>query len=221
MPCAWAAAIGDEFTAELIQMLLQDDGRTREDASSVLRPAVTAALVRSLDSSGAGHDAGAGRDVRSTYRFSHPRIRALLYASQPRDDKPARHAAITRALKRLRPRSETGVMQLADHLNAAVNFLEADGAQRADVAHHNLLAARAALGQGLFQAAYKYARTGLAVSREADAAVSLELSECAAEAAFLCGDFHQLYRVIRETHAQSSVIEEVRVRAAAVQNRLQ
>jgi len=213
----WAAAIGEEFSGALIGALLKDDGRSPEagesDAASVLRPAVTAALIRPAEGGSAQSD--------SHYRFSHPRIRALLYASQPRDDKPRRHERITRALKSLRPRSGSGVMQLADHLNAAVNFLDANPDERADVAYHNLLAARAALTQGRFQVAYKYARCGLAVAgRDADGAVALELSECAAEAAFLCGDFHQLYRVIRETRSPSSVIDEVRVRAAAVQNRL-
>jgi len=231
----WGAAIGEEFSSALIGELLHGEaavaGTTGEDAPrlwegrdgpedvlSVLRPATTAALVRSVDDTAANAAAGGGGQH---YRFSHPRIRSLLYAGQPRDDKPRRHAAITRALKALRPRSGAAVMQLADHLNAAVNFLRADGEQRADVAYHNLLAARAALTQGRFQVAYKYARSGLAVARsDIDGAVSLELSECAAEAAFLCGDFHQLYRVIRETGPASSVIDEVRVRAAAVQNRL-
>ncbi|MEQ8859363.1 MAG: ATP-binding protein [Pseudomonadales bacterium] len=207
----WGAAIGDEFSGALIGAIVDQAG---EDAASVLRPAVSAALIRPVESE-------AGVDGEQFYRFSHPRIRALLYASQTRDDKPRRHEAITRALKSLRPRSATSVMQLADHLNAAVNFLEADTAQRADVGYHNLLAARAALKQGRFQSAYKYARSGLALARtDVDGAVFLELSEVAAEAAFLCGDFHQLYRVIRETRPSSSVIDEVRVRAAVVQNRL-
>ncbi|MDZ7670661.1 MAG: ATP-binding protein [Gammaproteobacteria bacterium] len=206
----WGAAIGDEFTGALIRELLPTDAA---DTASVLRPAISAALVRNVEDDGDTAD--------KLYRFSHPRIRALLYASQPREDKPRRHAAITQALKSMRPRSGTSVMHLANHLNAAVDFLSADRDQRADVAYHNLLAARAALQQGRFQAAYKYARSGLAVMRDdIDGATGLELSECAAEAAFLCGDFHQLYRVIRETTAESSVIDEVRVRAAAVQNRL-
>jgi PAS domain S-box-containing protein len=205
----WAAAIGEEFTGALIHELLETEAG---DTAAVLRPAVSAALIRPVDSDD---------DAEQLYRFSHPRIRALLYAGQPREDKPQRHAAITRALKAVRPRSDIGVMHLANHLNAAVDFLDADPEQRADVAYHNLLAARAALQQGHFQAAYKYARSGLAVMRDdVDGAASLELSECAAEAAFLCGDFHQLFRVIRETASASSVIDEVRVRAAAVQNRL-
>ncbi|HEX7035005.1 MAG TPA: ATP-binding protein [Pseudomonadales bacterium] len=206
----WGAAIGSEFAASLVQRLIGSGG---EDVAAVLRPAVNASLLRSVEAEGDGEE--------PMYRFSHPRIRALLYASMSRDEKPRRHQAISRALKAARPRSETAMMQLADHLNAAVDFLDADHDQRAEVVHHNLLAARAALVRGRFQAAYKYARSGLAVVRDdIDGAVSLELSECAAEAAFLCGDFHQLYRVIRETSAPSSVIDEMRVRAAAVQNRL-
>ncbi len=206
----WAAALGEGFSCALIGELLERDSG---DVPGILRPAVSAGLLRDVEPA-------AGR-AEQDYRFSHPRIRTLLYSSLPKDGRPGRHQRIAAALRTQRRRDAAAVMQLADHLDAAVDFVHADPRQRADVAHHNLLAARAAVELGRFQAAYKYCRCGLAVAgTETDEAVILELAECAAEAAFLCGDFDQLYRVVREAPAPSSVIEEVRVRAAAVQNRL-
>ncbi|MFW6093569.1 MAG: ATP-binding protein [Pseudomonadota bacterium] len=210
----WGAALGDRFSSSLVAALLDCDA-TR--IAGILRPAVAAGLLRHIEPSGRAEDAEPHLD----HRFSHPRVRTLLYSDEPTDARPARHAAIAETLKARRQRDGDAVMQLTDHLNAAMDPVAPTADERADVSYHNLLAARAALAGGRFQWAYKYCRYGLAVAgSDVDEAVVLELTECAAEAAFLCGDFDQLYRVVREAPASSSVVEEVQVRAAAVQNRL-
>jgi PAS domain S-box-containing protein len=214
----WAAVLGETFSQAHLQLVL---GRRSEDVLSALRPAVGGGLVSVATAERTATAEATEWEPGQTYCFSHPRVRTLLYSSLPQDDKPRRHEAIAHALKSLRRSKGGAVMKIADHLNAAADFVAATLDQRADIAYHNLLAARAALHDGQFQAAYKYCRSGLVVAGSCvDETVLIELSECAAEAAFLCGDFHQLYRVIRETPATSSVIDEVRVRAAAVQNRL-
>ena len=207
----WGAVLGNSFGYAPLQALL---GCKTEELLSALRPAIAAGLVRSADRDGEPNGDEA-------FGFAHPRVRALVYASLPRADKLARHRAIAQALKSLRRRQGPDVIELADHLNAAVDFITAPPDERADVAFHNLLAARAALADGQFQAAYKYCRSGLVVADgSVGDAVLLELNECAAEAAFLCGDFPQLFRVIDAAPAASSIIDEVRVRAVTVQNRL-
>jgi PAS domain S-box-containing protein len=208
----WAAALGYTFQPTLLRALTGDTG---DDLPAVLRPALAAGLLRISDND--GEEPGAERPLR----FSHPRIRALLYGRLGAECKPAYHAAIAQALQALRRRGPVDVMLLAEHLNAAVATPDIDPASRAEVVHQNLLAARAALQLGQFQLAYKFCRSGLLYGAgNAAGAARLELSECAAEAAFLCGDFDQLHRVLREANDTSSVIDEVRVRAATVQNHL-
>ncbi|MFX3657681.1 MAG: protein kinase domain-containing protein [bacterium] len=207
----WAATLGDTFPTSLLSAVLGEAG---SDLPATLRPAQSGGLIRAAD----GVPAAGSEPM---LRFSHPRVRAQLYGRLGSDHKAARHRAVAQALKTLRRRAPEDVMLLAEHLNAAIDLVEPAAEQRGEGVHQNLLAARAALQIGRFQAAYKFCRHGLLLlGQERAGAAFLELSECAAEAAFLCGDFEQLHRVLREAPEGSSVIDEVRVRAAIVQNRL-
>jgi PAS domain S-box-containing protein len=209
----WGAALGERFRSSLLRTLLAESAGG--DLTALLHPALAAGLLRRAE------DDAEDTDEDPLLRFSHPRVRALLYHRLGTASRADCHAAIVEALKTLRRRGPNDVMLLAEHLNAAVDLSCADPGSRADVVHHNLLAARAALQLGQYQAAYKYCRAGMLQNgRNGSEAAQLELGECAAEAAFLCGDFDQLHRVLREAPAGSSVIDEVRIRAATVQNRL-
>jgi hypothetical protein len=207
------AAIGEQFQGNLVARVF---GWSAAETAAALRPAVAQGLLRALP--------GDGIDPADpVYQFAHHRIRAQVYAQLPDEERLGIHHALAEALKALGNRDATTVLQIADHLNAAIGLLEPDDARRIDCAYHNLLAGRDALRQGAYQQAYKYSRAGLALGLARDgahAAMVEALSENAAEAAFLCGDFEQLHRVIAEAPAGNSRIDEVRVRAAVVQNQL-
>ena len=203
--CAGACA-GESFDLKLVAAVI---GEPEHSVAQRLRPAISNGI---LALSTEGH-----------YQFSHPRVRATVYESTPTDVKQELHLAIAKALKTTpaADRSDANVASdIAQHLNAATNPVDTNEDLKVEVAHHNLLAAQASLSQGNFRNGYKFARSGLALmSNQRDTPLYLELAEAAALAAFLCGDFDQLEHV-EQAAPQSSVLNEIRLRAAMVQNRL-
>ncbi|MEM1229777.1 MAG: ATP-binding protein [Pseudomonadota bacterium] len=159
----------------------------------------------------------------SEYRFSHPRIAQAVYESIPEVEKRELHHDIARALIASTRQEGNSLLKTVDHLNASADLLSLDDERRAEFAHYNLLAARESLRRGAFQKAYKYCRSGLALffGRAANSTpIYLELCQCAAEAAFLCGDFEQLSRVVAHAEQATSAMREVEIRALVVRNAL-
>jgi PAS domain S-box-containing protein len=204
-----AAAIGEQFTVTLLARVLD---RSESDASSDLRPAVSLGLLITLP-------VGDYSELIQ-YQFSHPRIRALIYGLINKDRKPEFHRSIAHYLLDGGRPSGAKLLQIADHYNAATDPVEPDPERRSEVAHFNLLAARETLRQGVFQQAYKYCRSGLALVDQPADPIYLDLCQCAAEAAFFCGDFEQLERVLETAPRRNSALAEIRIRAAIVSNRL-
>jgi PAS domain S-box-containing protein len=158
------------------------------------------------------------------YRFSHPRIAQVIYESIAAPDKRSHHYAIAQQLIASRRQEGNTLLNTVDHLNASVDLVDLDDDRRSEFAHYNLLAARESLKRGAFQKAYKYCRSGLALFFGRDTGstpIYLELCQCAAEAAFLCGDFDQLNRVVASADQATSAMSEVEIRAAIVRNELQ
>jgi PAS domain S-box-containing protein len=206
---AMAAAVGEQFTVALLARLLD---RSESDTSADLRPAVSLGLLVTLP-------IGDYSELIQ-YQFSHPRIRALVYRGIDDATKPEFHTRIARLLIDGGRPSGAKLLQIADHFNAATNPTETDLGIQSEVAHFNLLAARETLRQGVFQQAYKYCRSGLALIELPAEPLYLDLCQCAAEAAFFCGDFDQLERVLITAPQHNSTLAEIRIRAAVVQNHL-
>ena len=157
------------------------------------------------------------------YRFSHPKIAQTAYCEIPEARKREMHLRIARHLMHAGRQEGQALLTITDHLNAATDLVDVEDEQRQEFAHYNQLAAREALKRASFQKAYKYCRSGLALffgPRPSTDAVYLELCQCAAEAAFLCGDFEQLARVVAQTESATSAMHEVEIRAAIVSNDL-
>lgn len=157
------------------------------------------------------------------YRFSHPRIAAQIYADIDTARKSELHFAIGEYLVANKHREDSNIINIADHFNAGADLSDLDPVRRLDIAHYNLLAGRESLQRATFQKAYKYARSGLSLffsQQPNHEPVYLELCQCAAEAAFLCGDFEQLARVVEHSNQASSSMQEVQLRAAIVRNEL-
>ena len=206
---AMAAAVGEQFTVALLARLLD---RPESDTSADLRPAVSLGLLVTLP-------IGDYSELIQ-YQFSHPRIRALVYRGIDETTKPRFHIRIARLLIDGGRPTGAKLLQIADHFNAATDPTEKDLGIRSEVAHFNLLAARETLRQGVFQQAYKYCRSGLALIELPAEPLYLDLCQCAAEAAFFCGDFDQLERVLITAPQHNSTLAEIRIRAAVVQNHL-
>lgn len=213
-PLCAGACIGEAFGIDLIAQVLQQD---HTEIARRLRPSITQGIT------------GMGAD--RSFQFSHPRIRTALYERIPAELKQQLHLNIARALRKdgkpvrdhaddMRGTRQNLAVDIAHHLNAATNPVDTPAQLRQEVAHQNLLAARECLNNN-FQLAYKFSRTGLTLLDHADdsSALALELAECAAQAAFLCGDFDQLER-FEHTSLKSSALTETHLRAAMVQNKL-
>jgi len=222
-----ASAVGDQFAVSLLAALAGEDDTT---LATRLRPAITQGLivvnptVQSLKKARGEKDGKSPSYAeRLHYQFSHPRIRALVYSRISDADKLELHTRIAAELKSGGRPSAPLLLQIAEHMNAAANPISMALEDARSVAHFNLLAARETLQQGAFQQAYKYARSGLSLVDgrvAADDALRIELCQCAAEAAFFCGDFDQLDRVLASVPEHIRNLDEIRVRAAVVQNRL-
>ncbi len=209
---AFAAALGEQFARPFLAAVMR-----REDAAigTLLRPAINQGLLVNLITDDY---------VEPTrYQFSHPRIRALIYSEIPDTEKFAHHKNIAEELQGQRRPTGALLLQIAEHLNAATDPTDMAADRRRENAHYNLLAARETLSQSAFQQAYKFCRSGLSLIDNQPAKqepLYLELCQCAAEAAFFCGDFDQLSRVLNAAPAHNSALEEIKVRAAVVQNHL-
>ena len=213
------ACIGDSFDANLIAAVA---GAEPALVASHLRKAVGEGLIGGLREE---------QDRGMRYQFAHPRVRALIYRRIADDRKQHIHLVVADALVSA-DTTGSSAKRVADQFNAAVGPFESDPKRRNAIAHFNLLAAREALLESAFQPAFKYCRSGLALyplgpnrPLAADHAELVQaLIECAAEAAFLCGDFEQLARVFGRADFQeigeSSALTELRVRAALAQNQL-
>ncbi len=209
---AFAAALGEQFATPLLAAVAR---REESAIGALLRPAIDQGLLGNLTTDDY---------VEPTrYQFSHPRIRALIYAEIAESEKLAHHRRIAEELQAQRRPSGRLVLQIAEHLNAATDPTDMSAERRRQNAHYNLLAARENLSQSAFQQAYKFSRSGLSLIDDQPAKqepLYLDLCQCAAEAAFFCGDFDQLSRVLSAAPAHNSALEEIKVRAAVVQNHL-
>ena len=211
------ACVGDSFDLKLAGAIIGRDTNIGE-LTAVLRRGVGEGLI-----AGVRDD----RDGGLSFQFAHPRVRALIYEQLSDSAKRELHLAIAQALIKS-DASGADAPRIADQFNAGCGPFEADDVERQNVAHYNLLAARECLRRGLFQPAFKYCRSGLALfdatQRQEVAELITSLLIAAAEAAFLCGDFDQLKRILdqAEQDLQSSptALEELRIRANLARNQL-
>ncbi|MDP6374869.1 MAG: ATP-binding protein [Pseudomonadales bacterium] len=197
------ACLGERFDQDTLIATYEGDG----EAATALRPAINVGLITNV--------------AKGSYQFAHPSIRAVTYARLDDDEKSRIHFSIADHLKR-NGNAANNTSAIADHLNAATNPMELSKTRRMEIAHFNLLAARAALSQSLFQPAYKYCRSGLTLLNDESSyeAMVLDLAECAALAAFSCGDFDQLERILLGATKRTSALREIQIRAAIVANDL-
>lgn len=202
---AVGACIGEQFS---LGALTRIHGCSRQAAATGLKAAIENGLVA---------PAGNDLDRSVAYRFANPRVRALVYGQLSVEQKSKLHFAIAELLQ---GSHDTRARSIADHLNAGSDLVNLPAALRARVAHANLLAAMEAQEEQNFRSAYTYCRTGLTVLGDLDPGIQRELSQGAAKAAFLCGDFDQLDTVMRQAGELTHGLREIQVRAAIARDEL-
>ncbi|MFT7651448.1 MAG: signal transduction histidine kinase/serine/threonine protein kinase/CheY-like chemotaxis protein [Candidatus Azotimanducaceae bacterium] len=204
-PLCAGACLGETFSIEDVAKTTELSVTT---TAQNLRPAISQGILALL---------GNGQ-----YKFAHHKVRSTLYEKIPDTTKRDLHLrlAISMAEKSNNGESKQRNLDVSTHYNAAIDPLNSPQEDRAKAAHFNLLAAQDALNAGLFQKAYKLARTGMFISQGLDNTTRLgSLTEVAAAAALQCGDFSQLTYVL-DTAESSQYLERTKIRAMTLRGQL-
>jgi predicted ATPase len=160
------------------------------------------------------------------YRFLHDRVQQAAYWLIPEAAKPSTHLYIGRLLLQSTPASARveNSFTLVNHLNWGLKLIEKQ-AERDELAELNLIAGRKARNATAYTAAFNYFSTGLQLLAadcwQQQYRLTLDLSVAAAEAAYLCGNFESMARLIAEVLQQArSLLDKIRVYEVEIQGYL-
>lgn len=165
------------------------------------------------------------------YRFLHDRVQQAAYSLIPDDQKQTTHYHIGQLLLQQTSAAEREerIFELVNQLNWGTALMT-DQADRDELAHLNLIAARRAKAATAYQAGRDYAALGLsllgAAAWQRQYGLTLALHELAAESASLCGDFAAMEQWIDAVIEQANTLLETipvyrtRILASVYQNKL-
>ncbi|MBO6563313.1 MAG: AAA family ATPase [Pseudomonadales bacterium] len=216
-----ASCIGIEFDLELLQMVA---GLSFAETSSKLSLAIQQGYLLQLSSQ---PDI---RDKRVLFRFAHERIHQTAYSMMHSRERRQTHASIGQSILQL-SQGDPGnrIFNIVNQLNSSYDSPDASHVDQLQLAELNITAGRKAKSAAAFQQAFKYFRTAIALLGQ-NAWVQhercLEMHLEAANAAYLCGDEHQLDSLINNIleHARSPIDSaqayEIQIRALIAGYRL-
>ncbi len=216
-----ASCIGIEFDLELLQMVA---GLSFAETSGKLSLAIQQGYLLQLSSQ---PDI---RDKRVLFRFAHERIQQTAYSMMESRERRQTHASIGQSILQL-SQGDPGnrIFDIVNQLNNSYDTPDASHVDQLQLAELNIKAGRKAKAAAAFQQAFKYFRTAIVLLGQ-NAWVqherSLEMHLEAANAAYLCGDEHQLDHLINTIldHARSPIdtarAYEIRIRALIAAYRL-
>ncbi len=206
-----AACVGDRFTLRLVRAIR---GGALAELVDALTPAVTRGLIRPLDDRVrhvpgaedlvASRDGAGGFDVR--YRFTHDRVRELVYARLTEASRARLHARIGRQLiADGAGRSDASLFTVVDHMGRAAALI-ADDEERVVVARLHLRAGESATRSMAYGVADELLARGVALLPE-DAwtehhALSLELQRARWVARLLAGAPNEALTALAELSAR-------------------
>ncbi|MBL6690122.1 MAG: AAA family ATPase [Pseudomonadales bacterium] len=182
-----ASCIGIEFDLKLLQMVA---GLSFSETSSKLSLAIQQGYLLQLSSQ---PDI---RDKRVIFRFAHERIQQTAYAMMESRERRQTHASIGQSILRL-SQGDPGnrIFDIVNQLNNSYDTPDASHVDQLQLAELNIKAGRKAKAAAAFRQAFKYFRTAIVLLGQ-NAWVryerSLDMHLEAANAAYLCGDEHQL-----------------------------
>lgn len=168
--------------------------------------------------------------VAVAYRFLHDRVQQAAYGMLAVERRQAAHLAVGRLLRDQAPPGEpgAGLFEMTMHLNAGAALM--DNLQEVlTLVQLNEQAARRAIASAAYSAALAYARTGIDLlprnAWQQAYALALSLHTCAAEAAYLCGDYALMDAMITQVRAHAHTLvdtipaAEMRIHALIAANR--
>ncbi|MGE0787629.1 MAG: serine/threonine-protein kinase PknK [Sandaracinaceae bacterium] len=223
---AVAACIGDSFDLEPLAVALGAGARAALDQ---LRLALASELiVPATEEVKLAADMG---PERTTFRFSHDRIRQAARSLIDETSAARAHAVVGRHLLRTLDDAERErrLFEVVDHLNAGIGS-DARGDERVRLRALNLAAARRARSSAAFEAAHGYMKRALALLSgdpwAEDHAQTMALHVEGARAAYLGGDYETMASLIELAVAHATtplervLAREVELHALVAQQRL-
>ncbi|MEG4352573.1 AAA family ATPase, partial [Microcoleus sp. LAD1_D3] len=182
-------------------------------------------------------------EFKVAYRFVHDRIQQAAYSLIPSHRKQASHLQIGQLLLNSTPpqQQEEKIFDIVNQLNFGSNLLE-NQQQRDELAKLNLIAGKKAKASAAYQPALTYLTVGLGLLNSSESSLSkggseggsswqtqyditLALYVEAAEAAYLCGQFDEMERLVPIVLQQGKAlldkvkVYEVKISAYLMQNK--
>lgn len=166
-----------------------------------------------------------------SYRFLHDRVQQAAYFLIPEDQKQSTHLKIGRLLLTNTPQEEREekIFDIVNQLNMGVELITHQN-ERNELAELNLIAGSKAKASTAYAAAVRYLTLGIELLTDGSwiyqYELTLALHEEAAEAAYLNGDFEQMYHFIEGVRTQAKTlldkvkVDEVQIQACMVQNQM-
>ncbi|MBD1827522.1 AAA family ATPase [Microcoleus vaginatus GB1-A2] len=182
-------------------------------------------------------------EFKVAYRFVHDRIQQAAYSLIPSHRKQASHLQIGQLLLNNTPlqQQEEKIFDIVNHLNFGSNLLE-NQQKRDELAKLNLIAGKKAKASAAYQPALTYLTSGLELLNSSQSSLNkggnekesswqtqydttLALYVEAAEAAYLCGQFEEMERLVPVVLQQGKAlldkvkVYEVKISAYLTQNK--
>jgi len=236
-----AACIGNQFDLKILSIVGE---KPQKETANELWSAVREGLIVPVGDDYKFLQTDRKSDeFKVAYRFVHDRIQQAAYSLIPSHRKQASHLQIGQLLLSNTPlqQQEEKIFDIVNQLNFGSNLLE-NQQKRDELAKLNLIAGKKAKASAAFQPALTYLTSGLELLNPSQSSLSkggseggsswqtqyettLSLYVEAAEAAYLCGQFDEMERLVPVVLQQGKVlldkvkVYEVKISAYLTQNK--
>ena len=236
-----AACIGNQFDLKILSIVGE---KPQKETANELWSAVREGLIVPVGDDYKFLETDRNPDeFKVAYRFVHDRIQQAAYSLIPSHRKQASHLQIGQLLLSNTPlqQQEEKIFDIVNQLNFGSNLLE-NQQKRDELAKLNLIAGKKAKASAAFQPALTYLTSGLELLNPSQSSLSkggseggsswqtqydttLSLYVEAAEAAYLCGQFDEMERLVPVVLQQGKIlldkvkVYEVKISAYLTQNK--
>ncbi|MEG5135555.1 MULTISPECIES: AAA family ATPase [unclassified Microcoleus] len=236
-----AACIGNQFDLKMLSIVGE---KPQKETANELWSAVREGLIVPVGDDYKFLQTDRNSDeFEVAYKFAHDRIQQAAYSLIPEHRKQANHLQIGQLLLNNTPlqQQEEKIFDIVNQLNCGTNLLE-NQQKRDELAKLNLIAGKKAKASAAFQPALTYLTSGLELLNPSQSSLSKEGSEGgsswqtqydttldlyveAAEAAYLCGQFDEMERLVPVVLQQGKTlldkvkVYEVKISAYLTQNK--
>ena len=206
--CQYAACIGNKFDLHTLATVWE---KSTQSTARTLGPAIAEGLIVPVGNAYRLAEISTKSDqaINSEYRFLHDQVQNAAYILMDDDSKKALHLKIGRQLSDSFSEEEKRerIFELVTHYNLGSSLITEEQ-EKIQVVELNLFAGKKAKNAAAYQPAFRYMSAGLDLlpqhSWQNHYALSLELCNEAAEAAYLSGRVDEMERLTAEVFDKAS-----------------